>query len=298
MHLSLAVLAVLFPPLLSLIEANEPQEIAGESVRIGMVSTLFRDTPEPLVLAMMQPFGAMMRAQTGLTGKLMPGGDACQLGQLLAEDKVQLAVFHGVEFAWARQQHPELRPLMIAVNQDPHVQAFLVVREGSAVTGFADLKGKVLALPRKSREHCHMFLERRCQGCGQEADHFFAKIATPPNTEEAFEDVVDGLVDAAVVDSISLDCYKRRKPARSAQLKLVQRSEIFPAAVVAYHPGVLGEDALTAFREGMLRANKSALGRQLMTLWKLTAFQPVPADYEQTLTDIVKAYPAPITHPK
>jgi hypothetical protein len=30
-----------------------------------------------------------------------------------------------------------------------------------------------------------------------------------------------------------------------------------------------------------------------MTLWRLTAFEPIPADYEKTLTDIVKAYPPP-----
>ena len=62
---------------------------------------------------------------------------------------------------------------------------------------------------------------------------------------------------------------------------------------MAYHPGALDDDTLNKFRDGMINANKNALGRQFMTLWKLTAFEPVPADFDQTVTAIVKAYPPP-----
>ena len=37
-----------------------------------------------------------------------------------------------------------------------------------------------------------------------------------------------------------------------------------------------------------------SLGRQLMLMWRLTAIEPVPADYEQTLADIAKAFPPPV----
>jgi hypothetical protein len=43
----------------------------------------------------------------------------------------------------------------------------------------------------------------------------------------------------------------------------------------------------------MLNANRGALGRQFMALWKLTAFEAVPDDYEQTLIQILKVYPLP-----
>src|SRR5205823_9692027 len=44
-------------------------------VRIGMSGSLFRDMPEPLVRAVMQPFGTVMEAQTGVPGQIIPGGD-------------------------------------------------------------------------------------------------------------------------------------------------------------------------------------------------------------------------------
>src|SRR5947207_1679069 len=97
-----------------------------QPIKIGMVGSLFRDMPEPLVAAMMRPFGALMQSQTGVAGELVQGGEACHLGKLLAEGKVQLAVMHGVEFAWAKQQYPRLTPMMIAVNQQRNLHACVV----------------------------------------------------------------------------------------------------------------------------------------------------------------------------
>jgi ABC-type phosphate/phosphonate transport system substrate-binding protein len=270
----------------------EPAAPAG-AVQIGMVHSLFRDVPAPLVQVLMRPFAALMEAQTGMAGRLVVGDDAVSLGQQLADNKVQLAVFHGFEFAWARQQHADLRPLLIAVNQVHHLRALVLVRGDCKAAGLADLKGKCLALPRGTREHCHLFLERRCQQCGRKPADLFTRTATPPNAEDALDDLVDNDVQAAVVDQLAFDCFKRRKPGRAAALRVLLRSEVFPAAVIAYVPGTLTADSLDHFRDGMMSANKNATGRQLLTLWKLTAFEPVPEDYDATLAGIVKAYPPP-----
>src|SRR5262249_3410416 len=177
------------------------------------------------------------------------------------------------------------------VNQSRHLRANLIVRANEMANDFADLKGKALALPNRSREHCHVFLERRCQACGCLPDKHFTKITKPSSAEEALDDVVDGIVQAAVIDSLALECYKRRKPGRFGRLKIAQQSEIFPATVIAYRPGALNNATIERFRDGMLGAHKSLLGRQLMNLWKLTSFEPIPNDYEETLKAIEKAYP-------
>jgi ABC-type phosphate/phosphonate transport system substrate-binding protein len=262
-------------------------------VRIGLVGTLFREIPEPMIHASMQLFQVLMKAQTGLQGDLRSAGDATGLGEALAKDQVQLGVFHGVEFAWARQKYPELRPLVIAINQHRYPRVHLVVRHDCPATDFAGLRGQTLALPRGSKEHCRLFLERQCLASGKDGSGFFTRITTPANVEDALDDVVDGVVQATVVDGLALDCYQRRKPGRFAKLKEVQKPDVFPAAVVAYHSGALDETLLQRFRTGMLTANQNLRGRQLLTLWKITGFEPIPDDYEQALATIVKAYPPP-----
>jgi ABC-type phosphate/phosphonate transport system substrate-binding protein len=267
-------------------------------VRIGLISSLFSDVPVATVMGMMQPLSALMEAQTGVSGELVACGDVDNLGQQLLDDKVQLGVFHGIEFGWARQKNPELRALVIAVNQQCTMRAHLVVRADSKITGLADVQDKTLALPQQTREHCHLFLRRRCLEYKKEPATFFSKITKPGNVEDGLDDVVDGIVHACVVDGMSLDCYKRRKPGRFAKLKIALSSENFPAAVVVFRPGILDEGTLNRFRDGLINANRTVVGRQLMTLWKLTGFEQVPQDYEQTLTEIVKAYPSPVPCPK
>jgi ABC-type phosphate/phosphonate transport system substrate-binding protein len=270
-------------------ENNQP---APDAIRIGMISTLFRDTPEGIALAMMQPFGALMESQTGVPGQLVPGGDCDALADQLAADKVQLGVFHGIEFAWARIKYPELKPLVIAINQHRQLHAYLVVHGDSPISCVGDLKGKSFALPRLSREHCRVYVHHHCrQGGGCEPDKYFTALSNPANIEVALDDVVDQVVDATVVDRVGLDCYQRRKPGRFGKLKTVHCSEAFPAAVVAYRPGMIDEAKLEKFRNGMIKAHETGLGRQLLNLWKLTGFEKVPINYDQNLAEIAKAYP-------
>jgi ABC-type phosphate/phosphonate transport system substrate-binding protein len=272
---------------------SEEWDQSASPVRIGLVGSLFKDVPDALIAVMSKPFNQLMVAQTGLSGELVKTGDPLELGRLLADDKVQLGIFHGIDFAWARQQCPKLKPLMLAVNEQSRLRAFVIVRRDCPAKGLGDLKGQTLTLPRNGRPHCALFLERRCHDLGQPSDKLLGKIALSPCNEDALDEVVDGTAQATVMDSVSWACFKQRKPGRAAKLKIVQKSEVFPAAVVAYYPGSLDKKSLRRFREGMLSAHESTLGKSLLTMWKLTGFEEVPEDYEQLLSDIVKVYPPP-----
>ncbi len=263
-------------------------------VRIGMVNSLFKDVPEATLAAMMKPFSSVMEAQTGVRGELVPGGDVNVLADQMAADKIQLGVFHGIEFAWARVKHPELRPLAIAVNQDRHVRALLVVRADNPMVDPLQLHDQILAMPMQSKLHCHLFADKICDASHKPAVQFFGKVATPANTEEALDDIVDKEAAAAIVDAVAFDSFKRRKPGRASKLRVVLTSEIFPTAVIAYRFGGVDDATLAKFRDGLMNASHNILGRQMLTLWKLTSFEAIPDDYEATLSEIVKAYPPPV----
>src|SRR5437588_84039 len=96
----LAAALLLLPARRGARAGDDDEQAPAAPVKIGMVNTLFRDVPHPLMMAMMSPFGSLMKAMTGVTGELVPGGDPAELGQKLASDQVHLAVFHGIEFAW------------------------------------------------------------------------------------------------------------------------------------------------------------------------------------------------------
>jgi ABC-type phosphate/phosphonate transport system substrate-binding protein len=235
----------------------------------------------------------LLEDHTGMTGELVAGGDANHLAALLKEDKVQFGVFHGVEFAWARQKNPALRPLIVAVNGRPAMHAVVLVPQESKAAACADLKGKAVGLPADSREHCRMFFERRCVAPGCCPEQFFGKVLAPRDVGEALDDLVDGRMDALVVDGLTLEAYQKLKPGRAARLRTLLRSEAFPAAVVAYHPGAVSEDLLARFRDGLLAASSSRRGRRMLEMCRITVFKAVPDNYEEMLKDIAKAYPPP-----
>jgi ABC-type phosphate/phosphonate transport system substrate-binding protein len=273
--------------------ARAQDKPASGTVKIGMVSTLFRDVPPAMVQIMMPPFQTLMRAQTGLEGEFLTIDNAHELGRRLNEGKVELGVFHGFEFAWAQQKYPDLRPLVLAINYQRVLHAYFVVRDDNAAVGLSNLQGKTLAVPRKSREYCLLFLDRECQQLKTEAKDFFGKIVNHGSIEDALDDVLRDKVQVAVVDSVALDSYEKIKPGCFARLKVLKQSAAFPSAVVAYRQGSLDAALLAKFREGMITAHQNPRGKELMTMWRLTAFENAPDDFQQQLNAVLKAYPPP-----
>jgi len=284
-----ALLAGSLPALVPAAAAEEKPRPA--TLRVGIIKSMFRDTPPGLVQFVMNPFKKLLENETGMAGEIVTGGDADQLGAQLADDKVQLGVFQGIEFAWARLKNPKLTPLIIAVNRDTSLKAAVVVRGDSKVEVVGDLHGQDVALPRMSREHCHLFLQRRCAKPGEAPEKSFHKVTTPPTVEDALDDVVDNIVQAAVVDTGSLDAYKASKPGRAGKLKVLLESEPFPCGIVAYNPGALDEAMLAKIKTGLVNAGKTPQGKNFFEMVRITGFRAVPDNYEQLFKDIAKAYP-------
>jgi len=279
--------------LLPALAPGQQAQSPATPVKIGMVNTLFRDVPPSLVQVMTPPFQTLMRDQTGLDGEIIAAGDAEDLGKRLNERKVQLGVFHGFEFAWAQQKFPDLKPLMIAVNKQRSLKAFVMVRDDSKGLTLADLQGKTVSVPKRSKEHTLLFLERELAKLGTDQKTLFGKVIAHASIEDALDDILRDKVQAVLVDALALQSYEEVKSGCFARLKVLKESETFPPGVVAYRQGAIDNVTLNKFREGMLTANQNARGKDLMSLWKLTAFENVTADFEQMVTNIVRAYPPP-----
>ena len=270
------------------------QDKDPDPIKIGMNESLFVDVSPFLVKLFAPSFNELCRDCTGFPTQMVQCGNPFQTTKQVRDGQLHFGVYQGVEFAWASQKYDDLVPLMVAINRHPNIKAHLVVKKDSAVTGFADLKGKDIAYPLKSKEHCRLFLERNCSDCGQcEPKTFFSQVTRPGGTERALDDVCSGTVQAAIVETVALESYESIKPGCFARLRVVKASERFPVGVIAYRKGNLSEATLAKFRTGMINANKNERTREMMNMYQITAFEPVPSDYAQTCADIARAYPPP-----
>ncbi len=278
----------------SLISPAPAQVKSSDPVRIGMNQSLFVDVSPILVKLFAPSFNDLCKQCTGFETQMVQSGDTFETTKQVRSGQLEFGVYQGVEFAWASQKNPDLVPLMVAINQHPNIRAHLVVRKDNTAVDFNSIKGKEIAYPKKSKEHCRLFLERNCADCGNcEPKTFFSEVTRPHSTETALDDVCSGKVAAAIVETVALDSYQAIKPGCFARLRVVKASERFPLGVIAYQKGRVSDATLSKFKDGMVAANKNERTREMMNVYQITAFEAVPADYAQTCADIVKAYPPP-----
>jgi ABC-type phosphate/phosphonate transport system substrate-binding protein len=271
---------------------HEPQSKI-DVLRIGTSGTLTGENSDSKEKAALETLQSFIQEETGLNNQVIRQKDWRVLTDQLTSKQLHLGVFQGYEFAWAQEQHPDLKPLAVAINVYTYPVAYVVVQRNGPIKDFTGLQGQSLALPTTSAGFVRLFLDRQAQRAGKTFDTFFGKVSHPENAEDALDDVVDGVVKATVADRATLESYKRRKPGRFNQLKEVARSQPFPPPVVAYYDTVLDEATLQRFRDGLLNAAKKEKGQTLLTLFRLTGFVTVPRDFEGVLAETRKAYPPP-----
>jgi ABC-type phosphate/phosphonate transport system substrate-binding protein len=261
-------------------------------VRMGMPASMFRDVKPGVFAALAIPFYSLVENQTGLKSDLALIQTPDEMREQLESGKIQLGVFHGFEFAWMKQKAPTLQALMVAAPQHRPLKALILVAQDCPAKTLADLKGKNVALPQGTREYVRLFLNRTCQAMGQSPDAFFGQVTKPATPDTAMHQVVDAEgVQAAIVDGGMYQAYEANYSGRAKRLRVLATSESFPESVVVYAPGKVDEDIIRRFRQGMSTAHATPMGRQLLSLWSMAGFQPIPPNYDQQLADVLKAYP-------
>lgn len=259
-------------------------------LRIGSSTALSATTDPGKEKGAIESLQDFIKDETGLKNEIFRAKGWRDLADKLEKEDYHLAVMQGYELAWAREQHSKIKPLALAVNVQRYPVVHVVAGKSSKAAALADLRGQVVCIPAGAPGYLRLFVERQA---GKKAEDFFSKLVQKDNVEDAVDDVVDGKAEAAVVDHAALEAYKRRKPGRFNQLKEVAHSKPFPPAVVAYREGVLSEGLRKRFKDGLLNASTKERGQMMLTLFRLTGFEDIPADFDEVLARTRKDYPPP-----
>src|SRR5581483_8554100 len=126
-----AALAVAFFAAFAAAPAETPVPV--QRLRLSISSSLFQGMPEPLVVASMRPFESLLISQIGMGCDMVLTGCGAAVARHLMDGSIQIGVVEGIEYAWMKQRHPQLRHLMIAVNMEQYPQSCLIVRKGSGI---------------------------------------------------------------------------------------------------------------------------------------------------------------------
>jgi ABC-type phosphate/phosphonate transport system substrate-binding protein len=279
--------------LLVLILGTSPGDSQEEKIKVAPTESMFPGMSAERLSKSARPFKSLLEHSTGFTGDVVPGRDALSLADKLKKDDVQLGIFSGVEFAWAKEHNPKLEPLVLCVNEKRTVKACLIVRADAKFKQPGDLRGKVLAQPDEVRPHCQVFLERQVVPADTMPKKFFKKITTSADVEEALDDVVDGRSQAAVVDALAWASYREAKPGAAKKLRVLVETGDLPSSVIAYQSGRFTTAQLKRLRDGLSKTKGTQRGKDLLQQLRLTSFQAVPADFDKQLAAALKEFPTP-----
>ena len=260
---------------------------AQEKVRIGLPDSLVKELSPGKQALVDSEFRDLVQEFTGLKADVFLGGSGFEAAQKLEAKEWDFAVLQGIEMAWLKDKYPTIRPLMIAANEPREIQAVAVVKKDGGAGGVSELKGQPVQMY-KGKEHIRLFAHKQAGG---DPNAFFGKFTQTASAETALDAVLTGAAAAALVDNVALESYKKIHPGRYARLKVAAESERFPSVAVAFKEGAVSEQLQKTFAAGMLKANKSDKGREAMANFRIATFEPVPEDYPQTLTSILKVYP-------
>jgi ABC-type phosphate/phosphonate transport system substrate-binding protein len=264
---------------------------ADAALKIGLPETMFHGMPAAIVQPASRPFQSLFEKQSGFTCEVTTAKDHADLAAQIAKGKVDIAVFHGFEYAWVRDQK-DIVPLLVTVPRTKH-RACLVVNVESKAANAASLTGECVAVPATTKAHCRLYLERLKgglpAGCCDEAKFDGKTISV----EEALDAVATNKCGAALVDASALASYQTDKPGAGKQLKVLSESDAFPAGVIAYRKGAIDPATADKIAAGLTRGVKTAQGQLLTSLWRLEGFAPMTPDFQAELDKCLKAYPAP-----
>jgi len=250
---------------------------------IGMPDSLFRGIPDFMKRAGAKPFLKLMKESTGIDGSVSFEPSAAALGKKLKDGTVQLAVFHGHEFACECAKNSDLVPIAVTDPMQP-IQAFCLVAWNRDARSMADLQNETLTLPPVEHDYCKLFLEKRMAG------KKFAKQLKADSTNDAIFDVIEGKAACTVVDGSALKCFQRVNPGAAKSIKILCQSEVFPNACVAFCNGKLSQSTVDKFQKALLEAANSQQGKRMLGDWKLKGFVVVPEDYEKQLKVVRETY--------
>lgn len=263
---------------------------ASGTIRLGLMSTMFRDVPPALVQAAQGPFRDLFKKQVGLTGEVEVIDDYEALAKKLNDQKLDLGVFHGFEWAWVHERYPNLQPLVVTVPYKP-LQACIVVHTKHKADEPAGLNGPCVAVPLGLKAHSHLFYERLQQNLPAGCCRPIGKGKLGP--VEALDNVCSETTTAALVDRSTFLAFQSNEPGKARQLKVICESDPFPPTVVVCRKDGLTPDTIERIRKGLVQAENKPQGKAFLFLWGLKGFDNVPADYNAQLQKVLKLYPPP-----
>lgn len=211
----------------------------------------------------------------------------------LKDEHTNLCVLEGIEYAWFKAEYPELVPLVTAFTTDVKMKGCVAVADENPAKTLLDLKGKSLCITERLPHHTSVYLHNALEKRGAKPKGFFKPSSTPANSDEGIESVIDGKVDAILLDFDSWKGYQELKPGRAKKIRVLDQSIEFPTPVVLYQKSCWNKAEILVLELALCSAHEKPYSRQLFNCWGISKFVPCGARYRRVVDSVLSEIPLP-----
>ncbi|WP_243526885.1 phosphate/phosphite/phosphonate ABC transporter substrate-binding protein [Bacillus pseudomycoides] len=107
----------------------------------------------------------------------------------------------------------------------PYYYGYVVVNSKNELSSIHDLRGKNIAFSDPTSYSGFIFVRKKLAELSETPEHFFSRYVFTYNHESSLSAVINGVVDAAAVDSLVFERTKLKNPELIKDLKIIEKTE-------------------------------------------------------------------------
>jgi phosphonate transport system substrate-binding protein len=186
-----------------------------------------------------------------------------------------------------RTCEPLVVPLLLGAGST--YESYLIVRAKDPAHRLEDLEGRDFVFTDALSLTGFIHPMSRLCALGRTPEAFFSKVSFSHSHDRSIAMVLDGGVTAASVDSAVFMMWKERHPSEARNLRILERSEPYPAPPIVVQT-TLSEQDKTALRRALLDLGQSEAGKEILKKIGWTGFEVPDAEYLRRLDRLRKLY--------
>lgn len=215
-----------------------------------------------------------------------------EINELLRHGAVQAALVCTGAYLHAVADNISLEVIAVPVYADgPVYYSLIIVRSDSGITSLDDLKGRPLAFSDPLSLSGHYYLLSKLLDLNLDPRRYFSRTTFTYSHDGSIKAVLDGIAEAAAVDSLVYDYELRHSPTLSKSVRVIHRSPPLGASPVVA-PTSLDPALRDRVRRAFLSMADSDRGKAVLTDLAVQRFVSPPPNLYDTASRVLQTVDA------
>jgi phosphonate transport system substrate-binding protein len=247
---------------------------AEERVTFGITGVALKED-----IVTMRNWGSYIERKTGLGVDIKFARSYSEIKSMIETGGVDFAYVCGATFVELGANGSANIVAVPLYDGKAEYYSLIITKENSKINNIADLQNKVFAFSDPKSNSGTIAPAYEIIRAGYCPKSFFKRMVFTYDHGESITAVLEGFADAASVDSLVFESFKRRYPQKAKGLKIIQKFGPFPITPIVSRSGLKEQNVVT-IRKAILEMKSDSEGKKILESLAVDKFViPKKMDY-------------------